>query len=56
MCKTLGMQKRESIRLRKKVQTIAERCSYFLFLSRKEEILVGILVGHSFGIKKTTNL
>ena len=35
MCKTLGMQKRESIRLRKKVQTIAERCSYFLFLSRK---------------------
>ena len=35
MCKTLGMPKRESIRLRKKVQTIAERCSYFLFLSRK---------------------
>ena len=37
MCKTLGMQKRESVRLRKKVQTIALRCSYFLFLSSKVE-------------------
>ena len=35
MCKTLGMPKRESFRMRKMVQTIAERCSYFLFLSRK---------------------
>ena len=35
MCKALGMSSRESKRLGKKARTVAARCSYFIFLSRK---------------------
>ena len=35
MCKALGMSSRESKRLGKKARTVATRCSYFIFLSRK---------------------
>ena len=35
MCEALGMSSRESKRLGKKARTVAARCSYFIFLSRK---------------------
>ena len=40
MCKTLDMTNRESKQLQTRVSQTARRCSYFLYLSRKNEVWV----------------